>query len=254
MGQLFEQYGHLLHDTHCHLHLYKNAKEIARELTDKNFPLHLMTTNIKEYKVELQEYCEYPGIQVAAGFFPCFINELYPRLDEYLELIQQTRFVGEVGLDYVTTDEEERRKQRNAFEKILEVSAAQGDRIISIHSRRASADVLEMIGENFPGFPILHWFSGKPEEIKPDVYYSINTAMISSRRSKELIKKMSPEQVLLETDGPYVELGENPAKPQDLTRVLESLAHIWDLDLENTADQLHTNYTSLRHDNLECNK
>src|SRR5262245_48973135 len=80
-------------------------------------------------------------------------------------LLEQTRFVGEIGLDYVTQDQAERRLQRDLFARILERCAETGDKILTVHSRRSARDVIAAVGDRFPGTVILHWFSGTTAEL-----------------------------------------------------------------------------------------
>lgn len=79
------------------------------------------------------------------------------------ELLPESRYVGEVGLDagpryYRTFAEQER-----VFARILAACAEQGGKILTIHCVRAFAKVLEHIETQLPperGRAVLHWFTG----------------------------------------------------------------------------------------------
>jgi len=100
------------------------------------------------------------------------------------ELLGETRYVGEAGLDYVTRDPAERARQRQVFATILNCCASHGDKVLTIHSRRAADEVVAMLGADFPGTAILHWFSGSSKTLAKAVaqgcFFSINPAMLES--------------------------------------------------------------------------
>jgi Tat protein secretion system quality control protein TatD with DNase activity len=68
-----------------------------------------------------------------------------------------------------------------------------------------------MVGRDFPGKPILHWFSGSFVELEEAAangfFFSVGLAMVRSRRGQELIKRMPSGKVLTESDGPFTRVG-----------------------------------------------
>ena len=156
-----------------------------------------------------------------------------------------TRYVGEIGLDYVTTDKDIRGKQRDVFQRILECCAAHGNKVLTVHSRRASADVIAMIGDRFPGTVILHWFSGAIKDLRKaterGMYFSVNPAMIRSRSAQRLAAEMPRDRVLTETDGPFVTVGSRPAIPGDVAGVVDWLARMWKISREEARQVIVVN-------------
>jgi TatD DNase family protein len=54
-------------------------------------------------------------------------------------------------------------RQREVFGRVLKIAQALGGRVITIHSRRAAGEVIDMIEKYTSAdrvLPILHWFSG----------------------------------------------------------------------------------------------
>jgi TatD DNase family protein len=153
--------------------------------------------------------------------------------------------VGEIGLDYVTTQESVRRVQRRVLDAVLAECRTAGGKILTVHSRRADADVVDAIGNAFPGAWILHWFSGSDAVLRRAVSYgahiSINTAMAETDRAKSLLRHVPRERIFLESDGPFISVDGAPASPLDLGRVVQRLASWWDVGLEAAATQLHDN-------------
>jgi TatD DNase family protein len=228
-------------DTHCHVNLYADIPAVVAEIEQTSMQVVMVTNEPAAFE---QNTIRSDCIHTALGLLPHEISRLAPELDRFLELLDGTRHVGEIGLDYVTQDEEQRRLQRSVFEKILAACAESGDKILSIHSRRASADVVRMLGTYFPGKAILHWFSGSVADVEAaeGIYFSLNTAMIRSRSAKKLIRAMNPDFILTETDGPFVEVDERSARPNDVKRVVNWLAQEWGTSFEEAADRVWTNW------------
>jgi TatD DNase family protein len=91
-----------------------------------------------------------------------------------------------------------------------------------------------MVGGDFPGKPILHWFTGSFAELEEAAangfFFSVGPAMVRSRRGQELIKRMPSGKVLTESDGPFTRVGAASARPKDMELVIKALAKIWTLD------------------------
>ena len=79
--------------------------------------------------------------------------------------------------------------------------------IITIHSRKAVSKVLDILGENYRFKAILHWFTGSKDELKEAVergcYFSVNGAMINSKRFLEILPLIPANRLLVETDSPF---------------------------------------------------
>ena len=65
---------------------------------------------------------------------------------------QETRYIGEVGLDFV--DKTHKAEQLSFFSELIERCRYDGSKILTIHSRQAVKEVLEIIGHNFRFKPI----------------------------------------------------------------------------------------------------
>ena len=232
-------------DTHCHLNLYENSGSLIREVADQGIHVSLMTTTPDEYADCLKLAEGKPTIHPCIGLHPIEITAYADKVGLFMDILAHTRWVGEIGLDYVTQDEEERELQRSIFRQILSACADHGDRILSIHSRRSAEDVIKAVGPDFPGTVILHWFSGSDEALAsaaPATYFSINTAMIKSKRWKTMIHRIPRDRVLTETDGPFIQFDHRPAVPADVIAVINSLAHHWQCSVKEAADQVFANY------------
>ena len=92
----------------------------------------------------------------------------------------------------------------------INVEFGDGGRIISIYSRNAANDVLDIIESNvINSIPILHWFSGNMQEVERantfGCWFSISPAMLLGKKGKNLVSKMPLSKILPETDAPFTE-------------------------------------------------
>lgn len=236
-------------DAHCHVDLYPHPTEIVAEIESRSIYTIAVTNapSVFHYTASITAHCKY--VRAAAGLHPELVHSHGRELDLLWPLLDQTRYVGEIGLDYVTTNEEDRRNQRAVFTQILERCSADGNKVITLHSRRAAADVIASVGNNYPGKVILHWFSGSGAELGRAVsfgmYFSVNTAMVGSKKGQMLIAKMPPDRVVTESDGPFVSIGDEPARPHHMAEVIKKLAILWQVSPEEARSKVLSNFRAL---------
>src|SRR6266545_758528 len=151
-------------DSHCHLDLYPDVPAAIRRI-DAAGVLTIAVTNtpsVFEYLTALVGPAK--SIHVAIGLHPELAHERDGELPLFHQLLPRTRYVGEVGLDYVTSDRERRDRQRRALTRIVEWCAEAGGKIVTVHSRRAANDVVDVFGA-FAGTYILHWYTGSIQSL-----------------------------------------------------------------------------------------
>lgn len=161
--------------------------------------------------VELTE--QYPFIYGAAGVHPDGVGELNE--DTFAWLREQCRkekivAVGETGLDYYW-DKEDREIQKQWFRRQLELARELSLPVI-VHSREAAADTMEILKEAYdPKVPVvIHCYSYSPEQareyVKMGYYLGVGGVVTfkNARKLKETVKEAPLEQLLLETDCPYL--------------------------------------------------
>jgi len=233
-------------DCHFHLDLFENPVKTITEINASGVEVITVTNAPSVFKASQKLVSGSKYIHVALGLHPQLVETRAQELAIMWKLMKETRFIGEIGLDYTTSNEHENKLQRKVFGEILEHCALAGNKILTVHSRRASSDVISMIGPNFPGSVILHWFSGSLRDlnraIKYGMYISINIAMVRSKKGQNLIKCMDPDLVLTETDGPFVRVGEVPAVPADVIKIIQFLSTIWSCDIEEVKTRIYDNY------------
>lgn len=232
-------------DAHCHLDLFPDPAALVRRIDERRVHTIAVTNapSVFAHTERLAAGSRY--LRAAAGLHPELVATHGGELDQLWPCLERTRYVGEVGLDYSTNDAALRTRQRAVFDKILERCAAFRDKTITVHSRRASSDTIDAIGERFPGKVILHWFTGTRREVERaarlGLYFSINPAMVTSQKGRELVDAMPRDRVLTESDGPFVKLGPQPADPTSAPIVLNYLARTWRLEVEQVARAVFAN-------------
>jgi TatD DNase family protein len=188
-----------------------------------------------------------PFVRAALGFHPELVATHGQQLGRFVELLSSTRFVGEVGLDHTTNDAEVRKRQRSVFESILQHCAdARERKVITVHSRRAAADVIAALGTKLPGTVILHWFTGTLRELERALpvgaMFSVNSAMLSAQSGQRLVRAMPRDMVLTESDGPFVGPKSAPESPTSMQGTIASLAALWGVEREEAQGTVLANF------------
>jgi len=215
-------------DAHFHLDLLPDPPRIAVEAEASHIHVIAVTNAPSVFFHTLALSTGKQFIHPAVGLHPELVKSHGHERLAMWECLSQTRFVGEVGLDYVTTDTTNRSLQREVFSEILSHCADYGNKILSVHSRRSSNDVIQMIGPDYPGIVILHWFSGSKRDLEQAVkfgfYFSVNPSMIHSKTGGSLIERIPLNRILTETDSPFVRVKGQAALPYHVAEVVAGIA------------------------------
>jgi len=144
--------------------------------------------------------------------------------ERFQTLAEATPYVGELGLD--GTSRVPMETQRHTLAALLAV-LQQDPRITSLHSYRATSEILSLIAEcPQPGL-ILHWWLGTASEtdraVELGCYFSVNR---SSVRRRDLLSRLPLDRVLPETDHPFGDKGRGPRQPGEIGAVEAALAEV----------------------------
>ena len=233
-------------DTHFHLDLHQAPDRVLEQI-EKAGVYTLAVTNAPSVFAATESLVAGARfVRPALGIHPELAVQRKAELPMLQELLPRTRYVGEVGLDYASGDRTGHAVQRRVFEEVVGWCDASGDKVLTIHSRRAEEDVIEVVGPLFRGIPILHWYSGPlhlvDRAVEAGFYFSINPAMARSRRFEALMNQIPRDRVLTETDGPFVKVGKEPALPQNVRLVVSSLCKVWGQSEIEVRNQLYSNF------------
>ena len=193
-----------LYDTHFHLDLQKNVKAAIEEINANKIYTIAMTNLPVLYEKEKQQY-DSPYIRTALGFHPELIGEYKKYIPLMWEKLSKARYIGEVGLDF--TDKTYQADQVSFFSELVQRCRKYENKIISIHSRKAEREVLDVLDDAFSFKAILHWFSGDSNlldrAVKMGCYFSVNGNMLKSRKIERMLEIVPKNRILLETDSPF---------------------------------------------------
>lgn len=237
-------------DFHAHLDLYPDPHAVAKECSNQGIYVLSVTTTPSAWKgtSALTE----PGsrIRTALGLHPQLAHQRKSELDMFDVNLPDAPYVGEIGLDGAPEFRKHWDDQLAVFNHILQTCTRAGGRVMSIHSRRATAEVLDRL-EAFPnaGVSILHWFSGSNRDLERAIslncWFSVGSAMLISKKSRDLVSHMPRERILTETDGPFAQVDGRSAMPWDAQRAVVQLAGLWGMTMEGVEQKLDNNLCSL---------
>lgn len=235
-------------DTHCHIDLYPNPNKIIEDLVKNNSTILSMTNLPSHFEMGLPHFNSLKKIRVALGMHPLMAIHHKKEFNLFVKNFDKTSYIGEVGLDFSAEGISTKEIQLQTFLKILKLVSGQ-KKILSIHSRKAEKEVLELLVKNNIRSAIFHWYSGGLNLIKEisevGFYFSINPAMIRSASGRKIINKIPKSLVLTETDGPFISQNGNILKPGEVESVLVYLAKEWNVSARNLEDQINSNFLDL---------
>lgn len=228
----------MLIDSHAHLTheqfnedlgtLLKRAQESGVEAIIN------ICTNPQEVEKGLELSKAYPWIYTACSTTPHDVKEegekYFATMQKYAEASVLVA-IGETGLDYHSyADTKE--IQKIFFSRYLELAKHLKLPVI-IHCRDAFEDLFTILDREYPNLPaVLHCFTGTMAEAKQVIerglYLSLS-GIVTFKKSIELqeIAKMIPlEQLLIETDAPYLAPAPHRGKRNEPAYLLETAKSI----------------------------
>lgn len=237
------------HDTHLHLDLYKNSESIAREIEALKSYTIAVTNLPALYDKAVTNFSNYKYIRIALGFHPELVSQFPHHIPQFYQRLEKSRYIGEIGLDFTKSNINSKDKQVEVFKETIKISNSLGGRILSIHSRGAAKEVIEIIGAGFNGKIIMHWFTGNKKELKLAVengyFFSINSEMVKSIKGREAIKNIPLNKILLESDGPFTKSVAKNYKVNMLHEVVTLISQIHIISIEDMYNQMKLNFRDL---------
>lgn len=204
-------------DAHVHANLMNFPLNVARSSNDTGLGFFTCGVTPHDY-LELAPQLTQDNIRVGLGAHPWYISDervTQKDIELLLELMEQTPYVGEIGLDFSSRYcvDGLQDLQVKAFTKICaraaELSRNDQPRVLSMHTVRsvnAVLDILEQTGAAQECVPIIHWFSGSSEElqraIKLGCWFSVGEMSLKTKRGREYAKVYPQDKLLTETDLP----------------------------------------------------
>ena len=249
-------------DTHCHLNdeqLYQDLDNVISRALQTGIEKMVVIGWDKESSLKAIKIAEqYPCIYACVGFHPENLEGVDEKqLEEVLNLYSHPRVVGigEIGLDYHwEKDPEKREIQKEFFIKQIEFANKVG-LPISIHSREAFQDTLEILKKHKPQHGgVMHCYSGSVENIQDIInlglYIGLDGPVTfrNAKTPKEVAAEVPLEKLVLETDCPY--LSPHPLRgtvnePSNLILIADEIASIRDMSKKHLLEVVYDNSCKL---------
>ena len=251
MYNLIDTHAHLdeLEDLDASVARARNAGLVAIVAVGSN---HESNVRVMEISQQYKSFV-YP----AFGLHPWEIGTLSKdKLEHTIRFIEDNAAsvvaIGEVGLDYdkrvrkVTPKEQ----QQEVFRRLLEI-AHQHDKPVSIHSRYAWNDALDIVKESKVKRAVFHWYTGKSSVLKGIIeahfFISATPAIEYHSEHRQAIKETPQHNLLLETDCPvaYGRESRYVSEPADVMRTLRAVSELKGISEEYIAEQTTSNAMGL---------
>lgn len=240
-------------DLHCHLDLFPDHRAAIRNAEAARVFTLAVTTTPRAWPRNQELSAGSPYVNAALGLHPQLVADFVHELPLWRKSLSETRFVGEVGLDAGPRFYKSFDLQKKVFRTVLEDCADIGGRILSVHSVRSAASVLELVESHLPtdlGTVVLHWFTGTLTEARRAVglgcYFSVNTTMTQTAKGQALIASLPIDRLLSETDGPFTRSKHStPSCPADVIEVHSEIAKIRGASADEISQSIARNLQTL---------
>ncbi|MFA4819830.1 MAG: TatD family hydrolase [Candidatus Aenigmatarchaeota archaeon] len=250
-------------DSHCHLE-YMDSDMVVREAMQRKMTAIVTSiADIKDKEKVLQIHRKYPGFVFAClGLHPENMKNYHDKdITEYLEFIRENKTwvsaIGEIGFDYNwITQADDQQRSREIFQKFIDLSKELHLPLV-IHSRNGKdnkdgsndgiGDAINMLAENNCKHVMMHCFSGSETQLKKCLeqgwMISFATIICKSFKHQRLAKLVPMEQMLLETDSPWLDPDsrELTNRPWKIEKSAEVIAGIKSLTKEKILQKTEEN-------------
>jgi TatD DNase family protein len=238
----------MIFETHAHYDdeaFEQDREDVIKSLQQSGISFVVnVSASLESIKTTLDLTRQYPFVYGSVGVHPDETKDLNEESFAWLkEMTKEPKVVavGEIGLDYYW-DATDREVQKMWFDRQMEL-AKEINLPAIIHSREAAKDTLDMIAAS--GLKqvggIIHCFSYGKEIAKSYLdmgfYLGIGGVVTfkNGKRLKEVVEYAPIEQLVLETDSPYLAPEPNRGKRNtslNLIYVAKEIAKLKNMDYE----------------------
>lgn len=197
-------------DSHAHLNLYlykrfgNEINSIIKEIEQNKILTISNSLDITSYKInkKISKLSKY--IIPTFGIHPWTANRYVNKTGLIKRMINKNDIIGEIGLDYFFIEDKNKYPaQKRIFKLFLSECK---DKIISLHTKGAEMDVLNLLEEFGNTKVIIHWYQGDinilKKMIKLGCYFTIGPQINISDHIKKVAKIIPYNKILTETDNP----------------------------------------------------
>ncbi len=201
-------------DTHTHIYdkqFENDFDDVMKRIEDELEGIVSIGFDLESSLKSIELANRYSFVNAVIGVHPVDIKKYNDKVEKELERLALTEkkvvAIGEIGLDYHWM-EDPKDVQIAGFRKQMEL-AERVKKPVVIHTREALQDTLDVLKDYRNVEGILHCYPGSLEAAKPflDRYYlGIGGTLTfkNNKKTKELVKELPLEKIVLETDCPYL--------------------------------------------------
>jgi TatD DNase family protein len=247
-------------DSHCHINfpeLYEKIDEVLINMGDNKIS-HALCVSVTLDKIDeiLDLTKKYSNIYASVGVHPDYEGIEEPNIDTLLNFSKNEKVVaiGETGLDYFRL-KGDLTWQKDRFRTHIH-AAIKSNLPLIIHTRNAQDDTINIMREegkkSVTG--VMHCFTESYEMAKKAIdlgFYISFSGIITFKNAESLrdaVKKIPIENILIETDSPYLAPVPKRGKmnePSNVIYVAEKIAELKNISVEKVAEVTTNNFFSL---------
>ncbi|XRP97159.1 TatD family hydrolase [Methanocaldococcus sp. 16A] len=235
-------------DAHCHIEdkaFNKNRDEVIERAKKENVIIVTSGASLGgclralEFKKKYNIY-----IYLTLGYHPSRVKADDKVVEKVYNLIKNNEneilAVGEIGMDI---KDENYERQEEIFKKFLSL-AEELDKPIVVHARGFERKIFDIAKDKVD--IMFHCYSGDvelaKEIIKEEHLISISTLVCFSEHHKKLVESLDLDYLTTETDSPYLSpIKGTKNEPKNVKLVVEEIAKIKEMDVEEVADIIYKN-------------
>ncbi|MBM3200287.1 TatD family deoxyribonuclease [Candidatus Woesearchaeota archaeon] len=244
----------MLVDVHAHMEhpLFKNdLKEVLARAEQAGVKTIISSGTNPHLNIKTLELAkQFQIIKPALGIYPTDGLVLSDKeFDDALQFIRNNKknmiAIGEIGLDFQEAKDKAKEQEHN-FLKLLGLAEELNLPVI-IHSRKAEERVIAALESSKLKKIVLHCFSGNMNLIKRAEangwMFSIPCNITMSSHFQSLVKQVSMNQLLTETDAPFLPpvKGERN-EPKNVSQTISKICEIKCLDREEAENMIFMNF------------
>lgn len=247
-------------DFHTHLDCYKNQEELKNQLASIDDEGTIVSSSMDassyEKNLSLASYAEKEGLKVkiipTLGIHPAKAQEELRNLGSYRPLLEKSRIIGEIGMDFCWHKDVSPAAQEKVFRFFLE-HCDREKKYCVIHTKDAEETICRIL-EDYPAAnPVIHWYDGPDdiytEFIKRSYMQTFGCETIRSSHIQSLLKRTPRELILAETDNPDSEpwLGGKDNSVFLIKRIYSDIAKVLGIEEKSAAEIINQNSERILH-------
>ncbi len=241
-------------DIHCHIDMYGDkVAEVVKKAKEKDVGIIVNNgINVKTNRETIELSTKFHELKSTLGIYPIEALDMTDKeIDAEIKFIEKNKdkifSVGEVGIDLKESSDLER--QTVIFRKFIAL-AIKIDKPLTVHSRKAEKECVDILENMKAEKVIMHCFSGNMTLVKRIVdngwFLSIPANVKNSEHFQNIVKKVDIKHLFCETDSPYLHPDkESDNEPANVIESYKKIAELKGLSLDEVKEKLWENWESL---------